>query len=313
MQSYLSGMHGNSIVIMPLNILAKEEVLFDADRDNNGKGVRPTDVMKALKEIHRGDSSMYPISKKIMRRIFLFIACLFISGTLCSVKAAAPMTNVKVPILVYHHIRPQQGWTKLTWSWKMTVSPSVFEQQMKWIADHGYKTLDLTTAEQILKGEIAGPVKPLVVTFDDNNQSAYDQGLPILKKYGHTAAFYIVTNRLQNPTVIDAARVKDLVAQGMDIESHTISHSTLTRLTLKKLDHELKESRRILEELTGKPVLHLAYPSTAQNKTVRERAKLAGYRTATIMDPRPATPKDDLLKLPRIMMTDDTNLSKVLP
>lgn len=218
-----------------------------------------------------------------------------------------------IPILVYHHIRKQEGWLKSTWSWKMTVSPAVFEQQMQWIDDYGYTPVDMTSAAGILSGKIPGPAKPLVITFDDNNLNAYENGLPVLKKHGFAAVFYIITNRLKNHATIDEARVKELVTQGMDIESHTVSHSTLTALSVKKLDSELAESRKVLEALTGKPVLHLAYPSTAQNKTVREHAKKAGYVTATIMDPRPALPKDDFFKLPRIMMTDDTNLARVLP
>jgi hypothetical protein len=60
-------------------------------------------------------------------------------------------------------------------------------------------------------------------------------------------------------------------------------------------------------------VRSVAYPSTAHNKTVRDAAKAADYTTGTIMDPRAATAKDDLFKLPRIMMRDDTKLAKVLP
>jgi G:T-mismatch repair DNA endonuclease (very short patch repair protein) len=92
-----------------------------------------------------------------------------------------------------------------------------------------------------------------------------------------------------------------------------LAHRVLTALPVEELDRDLKESKRILEELTGKPVLHVAYPGTAHNATVREHAAKAGYITGTIMDPRAATEKDDLMKLPRIMMIDSTDLKKVLP
>ncbi len=225
----------------------------------------------------------------------------------------APGKKFSIPILVYHHVRPQQGWAKSTWSWKMTVTPATFEKHMKWLADNNYTSIDLTTMTKILKGELQGPVKPVVITFDDNNLNAYENALPVLKKYYQKAVFYQVSNRLKNPGTIDEARTKELVKAGMFVESHTVSHSTLTYLSRKRLDEELTESRKTLEALTGKPVLHLAYPSTAQNALVRERAKAAGYLTASIMDPRPVTEKDDWFKLPRIMMTDDTNLAKVLP
>jgi len=227
--------------------------------------------------------------------------------------AAQGVQQAKLPILVYHHVRETKGYPKSTWSYKMSVSPKVFEQQMQWLKDKGYTTVSMDDAAAILAGTKTGPSKPVVITFDDNNLSAYDVALPLLQKYGHIATYYLVTNKLKNPNFIDAERAKDLAAKGMDIQSHTVTHATLTALGQKKLDAELADSRVQLEALIGKPVMHIAYPSTAHNKTVRERTKNAGYATGTIMDPRWATGKDDPFKLPRIMMTDDTKLEKVLP
>jgi peptidoglycan/xylan/chitin deacetylase (PgdA/CDA1 family) len=195
----------------------------------------------------------------------------------------------------------------------MSVSPAVFDTQMQWIADHGYTTVTMDTAADILAGKRNDIAKPVVITFDDNNLTQYTLALPILEKYHQIAVFYLVTNRLANAGVIDAERAKDLHRRGMDVESHSVTHSTLTALSLKRLDQELVESKKTLEALLGKTVSHIAYPSTAHNKTVRAHAAAAGYVTGTIMDPRPAKGTDDLFKLPRIMMTDETRLERVLP
>ncbi|HRH94047.1 MAG TPA: polysaccharide deacetylase family protein [Candidatus Peribacteria bacterium] len=254
-----------------------------------------------------------------MKRSLALLTVLLSLGTsvamaASAVPAAAPKpATPSIPILVYHHVRATKGYAKSTWSWKMSVSPKVFEAQMQWLVDHGYQTVSLDAAAAILQGKDAGPAKPVVITFDDNNLTAYDLALPVLLSHGQTATYYIITNKLGNKSTIDRDRVKDLVAKGMDIQSHTDSHVVLTAVGTKRLDFELTESKRILEELTGRPVTHLAYPGTAHNKTVREHAQKAGYVTGTLMDPRNATPKDDLMKLPRIMMTDDTKLAKVLP
>lgn len=224
-----------------------------------------------------------------------------------------PNSNQTIPILVYHHIRDTKPYPKTTWSWKMSVSPSIFEQQIRWMSEHGYTSIDLDTAAAILRGERAGPAKPVVITFDDNQRSQYELALPVLQKYNMMGVFYLTTNRLKNSSFILEDEVKHMSDLGMSIQSHTITHSTMTALSLAKLDLELQESKATLEAITGKPVLHVAYPSTAQNATVREHTKAAGYVTGTIMDPRNATQKDDLMKLPRIMMTDDSVLSRVLP
>lgn len=194
----------------------------------------------------------------------------------------------------------------------MSVSPKVFESQMQWLVDQGYTTIDLDTAIDVLAGKRSDIAKPVVITFDDNQLSAYDLAVPILKRNRQIAVFYLIANRLKHHGMIDESRVKNLVEAGMDIQSHSVTHSIMTKLTIKKLDQELGQSKEIIEAVTGKKVRHLAYPLTAQNKMVRERVKAAGYASATIMDPRVATSKDDLLKLPRIMMTDETEMSRIL-
>lgn len=53
---YLVEMHGDRLVIIPFHLgsITEEEVLFDADRDNDGKGVSPEEIIRALKKIRHG-------------------------------------------------------------------------------------------------------------------------------------------------------------------------------------------------------------------------------------------------------------------
>lgn len=238
------------------------------------------------------------------------------AGSSASRSAVRPIVRtgpVSIPVLVYHHIRPTMGYAKSTWSWKMSVSPAVFGKHMQWLSDHDYTTVTMDTLTDILDGTCTGPVKPVVITFDDNNRTQYEVAFPILKKHWFKGVFYFVANRVESPTYITRAEIKEMADAGMDVQSHTVTHAWMTTRTPTQLDHEILESKRILEEITGKVVSHLAYPSVMHNETVRKRVKELGYKTATIMDPRNATDKDDRFRLPRIMMTDDTNLAKVLP
>lgn len=225
----------------------------------------------------------------------------------------APLTAYRVPILVYHHVRKQEGWAKSTWSWKMTVSPQTFERHMQHLADKGYETITMSEMTAAIRGERAMPAKPVVLTFDDNNASQYDVAVPIMEKHGQRAVFYLVTKYLDTPHLLNRDKALELQAKGHEIESHTLLHRALTGLNDDELRSDLAESKRILEELTGTPITHLCYPGTAHNQRVRDAAKAAGYETASIMDPVTFTEAHDWMKIPRIMMTDDTDLAKVLP
>lgn len=51
--NFLLEVHDQKIVIKPL-YLEKEEVVFDADRDNNGKGISAQEMLNLLKEAKNG-------------------------------------------------------------------------------------------------------------------------------------------------------------------------------------------------------------------------------------------------------------------
>ncbi len=280
---------------------------------------RKTRSRPGIESLTRSSAAMMIRMRRLSPFLALMLSLAFVSSAGAASSAASYRPKlaphpVQIPILVYHHIRPTKGYPKSTWSWKLSVTPAVFGKQMQWLKDHGYTTISLDTFVQIRKGQIAGPAKPVVITFDDNNENAYVGGFPILKKLGLTATWYVITSRIDaSKAFLTSAQIKELSIAGMDVQSHSVTHPWLTALSVKKQRWELDESRRVIEKLTNKPVRHLAYPLTMQNAAVRKVVAEEGYATATIMDPRPSTAKDDLLKLPRIMMTDGAALGKVLP
>ena len=53
--SFMLKMEIDQVTITPINIHEfSEEVIFDADRDNDGKGVSPDEIIRLLKKIKHG-------------------------------------------------------------------------------------------------------------------------------------------------------------------------------------------------------------------------------------------------------------------
>ena len=54
--SYFVEMREDTLIIKPLHLdeIQGEEVLFDADRDNEGNGISPDDIIRALKKVRHG-------------------------------------------------------------------------------------------------------------------------------------------------------------------------------------------------------------------------------------------------------------------
>jgi peptidoglycan/xylan/chitin deacetylase (PgdA/CDA1 family) len=80
------------------------------------------------------------------------------------------------------------------------------------------------------------------------------------------------------PVSWEQARQMD--AEKMQIESHTVTHPILTNINQTELDDELRESKKRLEEKLSKNIRHFCYPNGNLNEAVRKSVENAGYESA---------------------------------
>lgn len=85
--------------------------------------------------------------------------------------------------------------------------------------------------------------------------------------------------------VLDRFQVKQLSDEPlMTIGAHTHNHSVLSNLDESQLRCEVETSRSLLEQWTGRPVSHLAYPFGGRDQARRREFRVAeelGYASAT--------------------------------
>ena len=72
-------------------------------------------------------------------------------------------------------------------------------------------------------------------------------------------------------------QVAEMQQSGIHFGSHACSHQILTRLDEKEISNELLESSKILENITGKHPVAIAYPNGDSNSMVQEIARNTGY------------------------------------
>lgn len=85
------------------------------------------------------------------------------------------------------------------------------------------------------------------------------------------------------------------------IGSHSMTHALLTSLDPRDLEHEVCESRRLLEARLGRRVEQFAYPNGDLDGKVVEAVR-RHYAVAVTVEPRFVEPGTDPLRLPRISM-----------
>ncbi|HVQ43988.1 MAG TPA: polysaccharide deacetylase family protein [Candidatus Saccharimonadia bacterium] len=114
---------------------------------------------------------------------------------------------------------------------------------------------------------LAGFSRGLVtLTFDDGWTSQYTNGLPVMKKYGLTGTYYIISGYLTSqPDYLTVAQIKALKTAGNQIGSHTVSHPDLTTLSAADLTKELKNSQTTLTNKFGGPIQDFAAPYGTYN------------------------------------------------
>lgn len=192
----------------------------------------------------------------------------------------APSDISKVLILTYHSFGPIPAKKETAMQLHYRITADKFDAQMKYLSDHGYKTI---TFADLVENQLHGkpiPDKAIVLTFDDGWKSQYEYALPILEKYKFTGTFFIITNSTGMKSYMSVDELKDLHQKGFEIASHTKSHPKLPTLDDAKLSDELIGSKKFLEEKLGITVRTMAYPYYAHDDRVIKAVKAAGYQGA---------------------------------
>ena len=130
------------------------------------------------------------------------------------------------------------------------------------------------------------PDRSLFITFDDGWKSNYEL-FPLLEEQGIPITIFLTTGligsnkapapiaaynaldsggidivdypTLNERTMLTTEEIREM-ASHVNFQSHLVGHHPSTKLTPDKLRSELAESKRTIEELTGKQVYCLAYP-----------------------------------------------------
>lgn len=178
-----------------------------------------------------------------------------------------------VPVLYYHSVMVQAGNP-------LRMPPAQFEEQMSYLASHGYHNITPQQLEQFLTGQGLLPAKPFMITFDDGYTDNYTNALPILQRYKFAALVFMVSSYVDGSGYLSSSQLKGLVAAGWSIGGHTVTHVDLTKLDPSAQEKELRDSQAFLEKITGQPVQYFAYPFGAYNARIIEVLKQDGYRLA---------------------------------
>lgn len=133
------------------------------------------------------------------------------------------------------------------------------------------------------------------LTFDDGLRCQFDKALPILNRYGIPATFFLTANTDSTHDVWsnhtddwwkidwradDVAMLKDVIRDGHEIGSHSVTHHPDKLKTPDQSEFEARESKKLIEDRIEAKVSSFCYPFYWSHAYLANAVRCAGYDQA---------------------------------
>jgi peptidoglycan/xylan/chitin deacetylase (PgdA/CDA1 family) len=178
-----------------------------------------------------------------------------------------------------------------------------FSAQVDWLQKENIRGLSVSQALQ------RDTSRGIVLTFDDGCESDLRVAIPILKKAGFNATFYITLAFLGQPGYLVPQQVREIADAGFDVGCHSMTHPFLNDLDEAGLRHEIAEAKMKLEDILGRPVNHFSCPGGCWSSQVARIARESGYQSVSTSRIAANGPDSDLFRLARVAVMRDTTLA----
>lgn len=190
-----------------------------------------------------------------------------------------------IPIFTYHNVRvpPPQVCDPFLY-----VTPARLDEQLATLRSAGFSAGSLS---DVAHGQDSA-VRRAVITFDDGCRNVLEHALGPLERQGFRAIQFIVAGLIGGRNewharhggspepLMNIAELREWLAAGHEIGSHTATHPELFRLPESAAREEIFGSKKRLEDLLGLSLRHFCYPYGRGNKMLAELVAEAGFETA---------------------------------
>jgi peptidoglycan/xylan/chitin deacetylase (PgdA/CDA1 family) len=203
-------------------------------------------------------------------------------------------------IVFYHRVADARD--------ELAVPTRRFHEQMRFLADAGYRVLDVAQAAELLARGRA-PGKTIGLSFDDGYLDVAENALPILSELGFRATVFIATGVTdgrasfawyeRQPPLLTWDDIARLDGETFTFEAHTVTHPNLLAVDDAKAAAEIADSKRELEARLGRPVTVFSYPAGLFGQRERRLVMEAGYEAAVSCEPGVNLPETDRFALRR--------------
>lgn len=179
-------------------------------------------------------------------------------------------SNRRSKVIYYHDVYNNNKYTD-------TGTPfELFKQHIEVIKNNKF---DLVSQINSKKNQI-------MICFDDGFRGIWDCRDFFIEN-GIKPTIFVAVELIGTEGYLTVEEIKELKQHGFMFESHTWSHTNLTKLTGDELKREIKYSKDKLEELLCCDINDICFPQGFYSNYIVELSQKAGYRYLYVSDPAP--------------------------
>jgi peptidoglycan/xylan/chitin deacetylase (PgdA/CDA1 family) len=222
-----------------------------------------------------------------------------------------PAVKNKASVLMYHSIGYEGAF--------FSVRPEIFEEQIKYIKENGYKVVKISTFFDLLKTG-ADLSKILAITFDDGYKDNFLNAFPVLQKYNIPVSIFLATNFIgKSMSTSDSFSLDILNNEEIEIMSssglveflpHSMSHRIFNSISTNEAIGEAEGSFEVVKRLNKFCSKIFAYPKGKFTSEIVEYFKKNDWLGAVSVFEGAVSPKDDFFSLKRNSVDSQTSFNQ---
>lgn len=216
-----------------------------------------------------------------------------------------------LPVLLYHSVTdaPAAGLERFT------VDPDRFAAHLDCLIEQERLVIPFAQLADHLRSGEPLPERAVAITFDDGLADFARFAWPRLRARDMQASLYAVAGYIGDRSrwlpgvagttpMLTGAELSALADDGVEIGAHSMTHPQLDQVSTARAQREIVESKDVLEQLLGRPVVSFAYPHGHHTRVTKELVAAAGYTSAAAVRNMLSHDRDDVYAVARLTVSD---------
>lgn len=231
--------------------------------------------------------------------MFRFLIILLAILSLSCRSQTQSTSKFDIPVFVYHRFGDDRYPST-------NISTEIFEQQLQFLKEHDFELLTFGDAMNRWQNGAGLPEKAVILTIDDGYLSFYENGLPLLKKYGMPATMFVQTSTVGGNDYMTWDQLREIQKNGVEVLNHSHSHEYFVNIPkeqrAKTFQNDLQQSTALFEKhMTFRPVYY-SYPYGEFTPGMADVLKKNGYHAAAAQKSGVFSDNSNPYEIPRFPM-----------